>query len=273
MISVIIAAFNEEKRLPGTLIKIESFLESLEMEHEIIIVDDGSTDLTSAVSRTLSYRIKNLSVIRYENNMGKGYALRTGVAASRGNLVLVSDADLSTPIEEMLLLLPQITENRYHAAIGSRALAESNIIKKQPWWRQEMGRIFNRFVHLIVLDSFSDTQCGFKLFDGNTARRLLREAHINRFAYDVEILALALSRGCKVCEVPIRWINSPGSKVHPIRDSLQMLKDLVKIRFTVGYVHKNMPVAEKQIAAAIPVVASFNDRRLHTINRRVHKAH
>ena len=269
MISVIIAAFNEEKRLPGNLVKIESFLESLKMEHEIIVVDDGSSDLTAAVSRALSYRIKNLLVIRYEKNMGKGYALRTGVAASQGDIVLLSDADLSAPIEEMLLLLPQITENNYHAAIGSRAMADSNIIKKQPWWRQVMGRIFNKFVHLFVLDAFRDTQCGFKLFDGATARRLFREARINRFAYDVEILALALSRGCRVCEAPIRWINTAGSKVHPFRDSLQMLKDLVKIRFTIGYAHKDMPVTGKQNAHAIPVVASSNfNETLYPLRKR-----
>jgi len=202
--------------------------------------------------------------------MGKGYALRTGVAASSGNLVLISDADLSTPIEEILKLLPLVSKKQYHAAIGSRAMAQSNVVKKQPWWRQGMGRIFNKFVHIVVLDAFKDTQCGFKLFDGNTARRLFREAHINRFAYDVEILALAISMGLKVCEVPIKWINAPGSKVHPIRDSLQMLKDLVKIRFSLGYVHKNLPKTLK--INAVSTVTNSSARKIHAINRGVHKA-
>ena len=236
MVSVIIAAYNEEKRLPETLGKVAEFLSSRAMEHEIIVVDDGSVDNTTLVARELALSRPTISVIRYERNMGKGYALRTGVLASRGDRVLISDADLSTPIEELSRLLPLIDENRCDVAIGSRALAMSMIIKRQPLWRQGMGRIFNRIVRLLVLDGFSDTQCGFKLFAGEIARRLFGSARIDRFAFDVEILALALQQGYRVREVPIRWINSPVSTVHPARDSLQMLKDLVRIRLALGSV-------------------------------------
>ena len=236
MISIVIGAFNEENRVGQSLHKIHQFLQSHKTDHEIIVVDDGSTDRTSPVVAELAQSIATLRIIRYEKNRGKGYALRTGVLASQGDLVLVSDADLSTPIEELDTLLPCLSE--YHIAIGSRALALSNIVVKQPWWRQEMGKTFNRLVKLLVMDNFNDTQCGFKLFRGDVARELFREARIDRFAYDVEILALAIKKGYRVAEVPIQWLNDPASKVNPIRDSLKMLVDLVKIRLSVGNVSR-----------------------------------
>ena len=241
MLSVIIAAYNEERRLPETLRKVAAFLSSRSMEHEIIVVDDGSVDSTTPVALELALSWPAISIIRYERNRGKGFALRTGVLASRGDRVLISDADLSTPIEEISLLLALIDENRCDVAIGSRALAMSMIIKRQPLWRQGMGRMFNRIVRFLVLDGFSDTQCGFKLFAGEIARRLFAGARIDRFAFDVEILALALQQGYRVQEAPIRWINSPVSTVHPVRDSLQMLKDLVRIRLALGLVRLHAP--------------------------------
>ena len=236
MISIVIAAFNEENRVGQSLQKIHQFLQGRKTDHEIIVVDDGSTDRTTPVVAELAQSIATLRIIRYEKNRGKGFALRTGVLASQGDLVLVSDADLSTPIEELDTLLPYLSE--YQVAIGSRALALSNIVVKQPWWRQEMGKTFNRIVKLLVMDNFNDTQCGFKLFRGDVARELFREARIDRFAYDVEILALAIRKGYRVAEVPIQWLNDPASKVNPIRDSLKMLVDLVKIRLSVGNVSR-----------------------------------
>ena len=153
-------------------------------------------------------------------------------------MILVTDADLSTPIEELSKLLPLIHNHKCDVAIGSRALALSEIIKKQPWWRQSMGRFFNKLVKTLILEDFSDTQCGFKLFRGDIARSLFKEAKINRFAYDVEILAIARKKGRTILEVPIRWINSPESKVNPVQDSLQMFRDLLKIRMTVGKIKK-----------------------------------
>jgi dolichyl-phosphate beta-glucosyltransferase len=234
MISIVIAAYNEEKRIRQSLFKVKEYLTALDMDYEIIVVDDGSTDYTSKVVTDLTPDIPYLKVIRYERNMGKGYALRKGVLSSKGEIVLLTDADLSTPIEELSRLLPLIYDNTCDIAIGSRALALSKIIKKQPWWRQSMGKLFNKIVKIVVLDDFNDTQCGFKMFSGDIARGLFKEARINRFAYDVEILALAKKKGYRISEVPIRWINSPESKVNPIRDSFQMLFDLLRIRFIVG---------------------------------------
>jgi dolichyl-phosphate beta-glucosyltransferase len=224
MISIIIAAYNEEKRIRPSLFKVKDYLTALDMDHEIIVVDDGSTDYTSKVVTDLTPDIPHLKVIRYETNMGKGYALRKGVLASKGEIVLLTDADLSTPIEEVSRLLPLIYDNTCDIAIGSRALA----------LRQSMGKLFNKIVKIAVLDDFSDTQCGFKMFSGDIARGLFKEARINRFAYDVEILALAKKKGYRISEVPIRWINSPESKVNPVRDSFQMIFDLLKIRSIVG---------------------------------------
>jgi len=234
MISIIIAAYNEEQRIGKSLLTIKDYLDAQDFAYEIIVVDDGSTDNTKQVTIGYKPEITNLKIISYPINKGKGYALRQGVLASKGESVLVLDADLSTPIEELSHMLPLISSCEYDVVIGSRALKPETIIKKQPWWRQGMGKIFNRVVRLLVLEGFKDTQCGFKLFSGEAARNLFKEARINRFAYDVEILALAKKRNYGVSEVPVRWINSPDSKVNPIFDSLQMFFDLVKIRMRIG---------------------------------------
>lgn len=234
MISIVIAAYNEEKRIRKSLVRVKEYLTGQDMDYEIIVVDDGSIDRTSKVLKDSTSDIPHLKIISYEMNKGKGYALRKGALASKGEIVLLTDADLSTPIEELSRLLPLIHDNECDIVIGSRALALSEIIKKQPWWRQSMGKIFNKVVKILVLDDFSDTQCGFKIFSGDIARGLFREARIDRFAYDVEILALAKKKGYRISEAPIKWINSPESKVNPIWDSLQMLFDLLRIRSTVG---------------------------------------
>jgi dolichyl-phosphate beta-glucosyltransferase len=236
MISIIIAAYNEENRITLSLFKIKDYMHNQGLDHEIIVVDDGSNDRTSEVVRGVTPDIPHLRVIRYEVNRGKGYALKTGVLASKGDVVLLSDADLSTPIEELSKLLPLIKDNSCEVVIGSRALILSDIVKKQPWWRQNMGKIFNKIVKFIVLDDFQDTQCGFKIFSGDIGRSLFRESVVERFAYDVEILARAKKKGYRIQEVPIRWINSPESRVNPLKDSFQMVFDLLKIRAKVGNV-------------------------------------
>lgn len=234
MISIVIAAFNEEQRIGKSLLKIKDYLDAQNFAYEIIIVDDGSTDNTKPVAIGYQSKISNLKIISYPTNKGKGYALRQGILASKGESVLVSDADLSTPIEELSYMLPLISNHEYDVVIGSRALKPETIIKKQPWWRQGMGKIFNRIVRLLVLEGFKDTQCGFKLFSREAARTLFKNARVDRFAYDVEILVLAKKESYRITEMPVRWLNSPASKVHPVFDSLQMLFDLVKIRVRIG---------------------------------------
>jgi dolichyl-phosphate beta-glucosyltransferase len=234
MISIIIAAYNEENRIAPSLSRISKYCFTSQLDSEIIVVDDGSGDRTVEVVNELR-DIPNLRVISYRPNMGKGYALRKGVLLSKGDIILLTDADLSTPIEELSKLLPLIFAEKNDIAIGSRSLTQSQIIKKQVFWRQGMGKIFNKIVKLLVINDFKDTQCGFKLFSRDAATCLFKEARINRFAYDVEILALAKRRGYRISEVPVRWINSPESKVKPLRDSAQMFFDLLRIRATIGY--------------------------------------
>ena len=234
MLSVVIAAYNEENRVGESLLRIKEYLDEQDAAYEIIVVDDGSTDNTRRVAAGYTSEITNLRVIGYPTNKGKGYALKQGVRNSTGDMVLLTDADLSTPIEELEKLVPLLENREYDIAIGSRALQQSKIIKKQPWWRQGMGKIFNKIVKILVLTDFEDTQCGFKLFSGGAAKSLFNNARVDRFAYDVEILALAKKNDYRISEMPVKWINSPDSKVNPIFDSLQMILDVVKIRLRLG---------------------------------------
>lgn len=228
-LSVIIPAFNESGRIAPTIVRVNAYCAEKFAKHEIIVVDDGSNDGTCKVVSEAMKDIGSLTCQSYEKNRGKGYAIRFGVEASAGDLILISDADLSTPIEEIEKML-DLYDRGFDIAIGSRAMEESDIVVRQPWWRELMGKTFNLFVRLLFPVQFKDTQCGFKLFRGDAARTIFARASVDRFAYDVEILYLALKADLKVGDVPIRWLNSPGSKVSPIKDSLQMMKDLLKIK-------------------------------------------
>jgi dolichyl-phosphate beta-glucosyltransferase len=238
MISVVIPAYNEEKRIVESINRINDYLKHKGWEFEIIVVNDGSSDNTLKILDSLSSKIPQLRVISYSVNMGKGFAVRTGVLESKGDLVLVSDADLSTPIEEIEKLIPMIDISKGGScavAIGSRALSESQIVIRQPWWREIMGKTFNRLVRFFVIDGFLDTQCGFKLFDGEASKRIFKSATVKRFAFDVEILLLAKKMGYSIKEVPVKWLNSAQSKVNPFLDSLQMFKDLIKIKISTMF--------------------------------------
>jgi len=165
-------------------------------------------------------------VIELPENRGKGAAVRAGVLESRGDWVLITDADLSTPIEEW----EKLRDSGARVAIGSRALDESLIRRKQPLYRRTMGKTFNRFVQALSVRGIRDNQCGFKWIEGDLARELFARSRIDRFAYDVEILSMARDRGIEIAEVPVVWVNSPQSKVSVVSDSLRMLRDLVRIR-------------------------------------------
>jgi dolichyl-phosphate beta-glucosyltransferase len=230
--SLVVPAYNEASRIENCIRSAARWAQSRPggWDWEVILVDDGSKDDTVARARRFAAEEKlELNVVSYGENRGKGAAIRAGVLASSGDPVLVSDTDLSTPLSEWARLAERLPT--HPIAIGSRAIEQALVRKKQPFYRQFMGRTFNRFVRLLTVRGIGDTQCGFKLFRGDLARELFRQARIDRFAYDVEILYLAQRRGIPIAEVPVVWINSPESKVQVVRDSLRMLLDLFRIRW------------------------------------------
>jgi dolichyl-phosphate beta-glucosyltransferase len=232
VLSVIIPAYNEEARIARSLVAAADHLATLPGPAEMIIVDDGSRDGTAAaVEAFAAAAAPRLAVrlLRNGRNRGKGYSLKHGVLLSRGVYLLLSDADFSTPIEELPRLLRQVREEGCGIAIGSRALPESRIEVRQPAWRETMGKCFNLLVRALTRLPFVDTQCGFKVMRRSQVVPLFRAARVERFAYDVEILYLARKAGVKVVEVPVTWRNAAGSKVSPVRDSLDMLLDIVRV--------------------------------------------
>ena len=228
-ISVIVPAYNEEARIVPTLERLCEYLGERFPGYEIIVVDDGSTDNTSRVVKNLILKSCDIKLIQSPKNMGKGHAVKTGVLASKGGLVLICDADLSTPVEEVEKLGHFMKEG-FDIAIGSRGLRDSDIAVRQPWHRERMGKIFNVFVRNLVMGGIRDTQCGFKLFRGDVSRELFAKCRIHGFSFDVEVLFLAEKAGYKIKEVPIRWLNSPHSRVTLISDPVSMFLELFRIR-------------------------------------------
>lgn len=229
-----IPAYNEANRLPATIERIIAYsTESFARIAEVIIVDDGSRDLTNSVARSYSHRSALVRVVGYTENSGKGYAIRRGVMEASGDLVLITDADLSTPIEELPKLHSRV-EAGDDVAIGSRALDRTTVKVSQGRLRQGMGITFNRIMRMISGIPFHDTQCGFKLLRRSAAREIFQKATVDRFAWDVEMLLLASRCGYKVSEVPVLWFNSDDSRVHIVRDSSRMLWDVVRIVRRVG---------------------------------------
>lgn len=246
-ISVVMPAYNEARRLPETLAQLNSFASSDGRISELIIVDDGSRDDTAAVVNAARGGSLPIRLITYRSNAGKGYAVRRGVMTASGDTILITDADLSTPISEISSLLAAL--DHADVVIGSRALARSEVRVRQAWYRQKMGRTFNSLMAAITGLPFRDTQCGFKLLRTDAARRIFTQATVDRFAWDVEILMIACSMGYRVEEIPVVWINSPDSRVRILRDSSRMLFDTLRMRFRLGKVRCSPPAGrEKQQA-------------------------
>ena len=230
-LSIVIPAFNEADRLPATLAKISVFYSQSRQslgKVDLLVVDDGSQDDTAGLARSVTTPSgMSLRVLGHRRNLGKGAAVRTGFAASRGRLVLLCDADLATPIEDVLVFLEECNEGS--VVIGSRALDRSLILVRQPLLRDFMGRVFNLMVQALVLPGIWDSQCGFKLFPGPWARRLATEQRLSGFAFDVELLARSRAAGLTVREVGVHWRHVEASRVLPGRHSAQMFRDLLRV--------------------------------------------
>ena len=222
-LSVVIPAFNEAARLPQSLERIAAFLAGWGRSYEVIVVDDGSGDETARRARDAG-----ATVLQNEGNRGKGYSVRRGMIAARGAHRLMTDADLSTPIEELDRLL-RVQEQGLDVVIGSRALPDSNIEIRQPWYRENMGRVFNLMVRLLAVPGLHDTQCGFKLWSARAADDVFRAARLDGFSFDVEALFLARKRGYSIAELPVTWRNDAATRVGMLGGFLAF-PDLLRIR-------------------------------------------
>jgi dolichyl-phosphate beta-glucosyltransferase len=240
-LSIVIPAYNEEGRLGRTLSRIREYFAGRRVppgvapeiplnQVEILIVDDGSKDGTAAIAQEWAREMSCVRLVSNRENRGKGYSVRHGMLEARGRLALFTDADLSSPIEEIEKLLAAIAAGN-DIAIGSRALDRSLISIHQSRHRELAGIVFNKLMRMITGLPFHDTQCGFKLFRHEPSRIIFEQQRIERFGFDPEILFLAQRHGLRIAEVPVRWAHDPATKVHVLRDSVMMFCDLLVIRW------------------------------------------
>ena len=229
-LSIVIPCYNEEQRLPRTIEQIERYLRGGAVSYELILVDDGSSDGTRKIMDAAAERNPAVRLEALPQNRGKGRALAEGVAAARGAEILVTDADLSTPIEELDKLRAELRKGA-GVAIASRALKESRVEVSQPIYRVLMGKAFNLLVQAVLLPGIWDTQCGFKLFRADVAHYAFAGLTTDGFGYDPEVLYLAKQRGVRIEEVPVVWRNSAPTTVSPIKSSLDMFRHVLRIRF------------------------------------------
>ena len=231
-VSIVVPAFDEQDRLGASLSKILEYVSRERLAAELIVVDDGSSDGTADVARAAASHFSEIktTVIRYEQNRGKGFAVRTGLLAAAADIALFSDADLSTPIEELPKLVDPIRAGDFDVTFGSRAIDRSLIGNHQPWRREQGGKVMNLVIKTMSGLRFHDTQCGFKAFNMVRFRPLLEVMTIDRFGFDVEFLFVAQAHGLRLAEIPVRWNDVAGSKVSVFRDTRRMFTELNQIR-------------------------------------------
>lgn len=227
-LSVIIPAYNEEKRIGPTMTAVAKYFKYQKFVAELIVVNDGSRDNTVQVVESFRDQIKELRIIDYRQNKGKGFAVRNGALQARGEFILFTDADNSTDITEFDKCQQELWGG-YDIVIGSRALPESKIMIHQPWYREVTGRLANKLIKILTGLPYQDTQCGFKCFSRKAALIIFKQAKIDRWAFDVEALVLARKNGFKIKEMPINWRNDSSSKVS-LGGYLKTLRELIKIR-------------------------------------------
>ena len=230
-LSIVIPAYNEEKRLPATLDRVTCYLARGGWEFaEVLVVDDGSRDRTLRAAEDFASRAPLVRVLRNPGNRGKGYSVRHGMIEAKGEWALFSDADLSSPIEELEKLWSAAQESGAQVVIGSRALDRSLIGVHQPVLRESAGRLFNVAVRMVTGLPYRDTQCGFKLFETRAARDIFGRQQLERFGFDVEVLFIARRLGYKISEVPVKWNDVAGTKVDTL-SGLSAFLDPLRVRW------------------------------------------
>ncbi|MEO8703058.1 MAG: dolichyl-phosphate beta-glucosyltransferase [Kofleriaceae bacterium] len=229
-LSIVVPAYNEEQRIPPTLDRLYAFLETQSLRYEILVVDDGSKDNTCGVVEEAMLRIPTLRLVRQVPNRGKGAAVRMGMLAARGQIRVMCDADCSMPPEQLPRLLAPITACKAAISIGSRYAEGAKTDVKQPLYRVLWSRLANKVIQRSLVPGVRDTQCGFKAFTAEAARDLFKVARIDGWAFDLEILALARRRGYEIEEVGVEWMDDKRSRINPIKDMWNVIREAMTIR-------------------------------------------
>jgi dolichyl-phosphate beta-glucosyltransferase len=232
-LSVVVPAYNEERRLPALLDRLVDDGDAVVRAAgatllDVVIVDDGSTDATPTILAAAASRLTFVNVITFGENRGKGAAVRAGVLSANGERILVTDVDLSTPLDDLASLAAAV-DGGAEVAIGSRSMEGSQVLVHQPRHRELMGKTFNLLLRMSTGIPWRDTQCGFKLFRADAAKRLFALQRVDGFAFDAELCVNARRIGIGVAEVPVRWLDNGDTRVHLIRSSARMAADLARI--------------------------------------------
>jgi dolichyl-phosphate beta-glucosyltransferase len=228
-LSIVIPCLNEARRLPATLQDMSRFLRDYRGIAEIIVVDDGSSDETSAVASSFALHLP-LRLLRFEQPHGKGHAVRQGMLAARGRAVLFMDADNATPLSQVSHLLKHI--DHYQVVIGSRHVAGSTIRIAQPWLRRFIGRLGSVISRAVLVPGVRDTQCGFKLFQRDACQEIFQRQRIDGYGFDLEVLAISSHiLKYRIKEVPVAWQDEPNSRIRPVRDAWRTLLELIRIKY------------------------------------------
>jgi dolichyl-phosphate beta-glucosyltransferase len=241
-LSIVIPAFSEARRLPATLEAVRAYVRTAGHATEVLAVIEPSPDNTLKVAEAARLSFPELRVIANDRHRGKGFAVRTGMLAARGQFTFFTDADLSTPLSHVAAALQIFRDQRsVDVVVGNRQHPKSQILQRQNVVRETMGKTFNQLVRLLAGLEISDTQCGFKGFRQAAAREIFGRQRMDGFSFDVEVLLLARHLHFKVVDMPVEWSNSTESKVHVLRDSLRMLRDVVAVRALVQKTVREYP--------------------------------
>ena len=253
--SIVIPAYNESGRIPATLRAVLDCIRARAWDAEVVVVNDGSHDNTAAVVREFALTAPEVRLLENPQNCGKGYSVRHGILQALGEIVMFTDADLSSPIEEAEGLFAAIAQGA-DIAIGSRWLATSRQTHRQPLYRQIFGRCFNLLTRMVMNLPFADTQCGFKAFTRTAAQTVFQLQTIERWGFDPEILFIALKRGYQIKEVPVSWAHDERTRISYLRDGMQMLKELAIVRWNALLGRYSRPVNATQRTGEAPLEPS-----------------